>query len=77
MAKTARVERAEYRPGESDGIPGWRGGEPVILRYTRAHGEQPEPQTVSSIGGCKWCERVPCEDFVHALWRDQRNGSDA
>lgn len=45
-------------------------------RYTRAHGEQPEPQTQSSIGACKWCERVPCEDMVHGLWRQSKNGQD-
>ena len=44
--------------------------------YTRPHGEQPELQPVSSLGACPFCERVPCEDGVHALWRARKSGSD-
>jgi hypothetical protein len=44
-------------------------------RYTRPHGEQPEPAPVSVVG-CPYCQRVPCEDQVHALWRIGKSGSD-
>jgi hypothetical protein len=41
--------------------------------YFRDHGEQPEPAPVSVVG-CPYCQRVPCEDQVHALWRLGLNG---
>jgi hypothetical protein len=43
--------------------------------YFRDHGEQPEPAPVSVVG-CPYCQRVPCEDQVHALWRIGKSGSD-
>lgn len=46
------------------------------VSYTRPHGEQPEPTQQSTIGACPRCERVPCEDRVHALWAKGLNGED-
>jgi hypothetical protein len=45
------------------------------VRFLRPHGEQPEPAPVSVVG-CPYCQRVPCEDQVHALWRIGKSGSD-
>jgi hypothetical protein len=49
---------------------------PIPLRYTRQVGEQPEPAPVSVVG-CPYCQRVPCEDNAHRLWKLGLNGVDA
>jgi hypothetical protein len=45
----------------------------AVQRFSRPVGEQPEPAPVSVVG-CPYCQRVPCEDQVHALWRLGLNG---
>lgn len=69
----AAVAKA-WAEGQAEWLKGLAAAREIL--FTRPHGEQPEPQPASTVGACRWCERVPCEDGVHALWGAGKTSSD-